>query len=100
MGTTEGPIKKMFEFIANKKATKHQNRTILLPTQISEEGNVQGWGGRNNPVDAANENMPADGDVVKVPKKLQGKKVELKHKKTKSDDAGEYNVYKAKKIRR
>jgi hypothetical protein len=82
-----------------KRSAKHENRTRLQPTQISEEGNVQGWGGRNNPVDAANKNMPADGDVVKVPKKLNDKEVELKYKKTKSDDAGKYNVYKAKKIK-
>tara|TARA_B110000444_G_C18442772_1_gene412046 strand:+ start:275 stop:574 length:300 start_codon:yes stop_codon:yes gene_type:complete len=99
MATAEGPIKKMLNFIASKKAAKHENRTTLSPSQISEEGNVQNWGGRNNPIDAVDKNIPADGDVVKVSKKLKDKEVELKHKKTKSDDAGEYNVYKAKKIK-
>ncbi len=99
MATTEGPIKKMLNFIASKKAAKHENRTTLSPSQISEEGNVQNWGNRYNPSDAVDKNTPADGDVVKVPKKLQDKEVELKYKKTKSDPGGEYNVYKAKKIK-
>lgn len=103
MATTEGPIKKMFNFIANKRASKHENRTALLPDQISEEGNVQNWDKDTfrvgNPSDAADKNMPVDGDVVKVSKRLKNKPVELKYKNTKTDDGGEYNIYKAKKIK-
>ena len=96
MATTAGPIGKMLSFMRRKGS-----RAVLQPEDITESGHVDSslYSSAKSTRDESDINNPVQGDEVKVPKRLKGKDVELKYKRTKSDPHGEYNVYKAKKVR-
>ena len=96
MATTDGPIDKMLNFMRSR-----ESRAIVQPEDINEDGFIEGkgYGDFKSTRDESDKNNPLSQDLVKVPKRLKGKEVELKYKRTKSDPEGEYNVYKAKKVR-
>ncbi len=96
MATTDGPIEKMLNFMRRK-----ESRAVVQPENINEDGFIEhkGYDDFKSTRDERDKNNPLSQDLVKVPKRLKGKEVELKYKRTKSDPKGEYNVYKAKKVR-
>ncbi len=96
MATTEGPIEKMLNFMRHK-----ESRAVVQPEDVAEDGYVDSplYSNAKPTRDESDKNNPVQGDYVKVPKKLRDKEVELKYKRTKSDSHGQYNVYKAKKVR-
>ena len=96
MATTAGPIGKMLNFMRRKGS-----RAVLQPEDITESGHIDSllYSDAKPTRDKSDIDNPIQGDEVKVPKRLKGKDVELKYKRTKSDQYGEYNVYKAKKVR-
>jgi hypothetical protein len=96
MATTDGPIGKMLNFMRRR-----DSRAIVQPEDVAEDGFIDSklYSNAKPTRDESDKNIPVQGDYVKIPKRLRNKDIELKHKRTKSDAHGEYNVYKAKKVR-
>lgn len=80
---------------------RKESRAVVQPEDINEDGFIKSknYDDFKPTRDEGDKNNPLAQDQVKVPKRLKGKEVELKYKRTKSDLKGEYNVYKAKKVR-
>ena len=80
---------------------RKESRAVVQPEDINEDGFIKSkkYDDFKSTRDEGDKNNPLAQDQVKVPKRLKGKEVELKYKRTKSDPKGEYNVYKAKKVR-
>jgi len=104
MATAGGPIKKMFDFMRNKKS-----QAIVDTDLITESGHLESGDEHHvatNPAEPSEhryggeKNKPIVGDYVQMSKRrAKDDAVRLKHKGYKSDDHGVYSVYKAKKYR-
>jgi len=96
MATTDGPIEKMLSFMRRK-----ESRAVVQPEDINEDGFIKSkkYDDFKSTRDEGDKNKPIAQKQIKVPKRLKGKEVKIKYKKTKSDPEGEYNDYKAKKMR-
>lgn len=111
MATTEGPIKKMFDFMRGKKS-----QAIIDTDLITESGHLTTGDEYSAPFSSVREqddeypnhryggekNMPVEGDEVKISKRrAKDDAVRLKHKgySNNADGHGVHSIYKAKKYK-